>query len=78
MNDRYLCADGNTDQLSILLPLGTKDYDKGLIKADQMLNDMLSAITFTIKKHDDMSKQYNPNFIKSLKQIEKQIWKCLK
>lgn len=78
MNERYLSQCGDTDQVEILFPVGTKNREKGLIKADEMLNDILSAIAFTVKNYDKFSKAKNPNFIKALKQIDKKLWKCLR
>ena len=78
MNHRYFCQDGDNDDWHILLPIGTKDPEKGIVKADQMLNDLSSALSFTIDNYDSLKKHKSPNFIKALKQIDKKIWKCLK
>ncbi len=73
MNDKYLAQCGDTNECDILLRVGTKDRDKGLILAEIIVEDLLSSISFTLTNMKD-----NKKFKKSLKKIEKTLWKCLK
>jgi hypothetical protein len=73
LKEEYLSQDGDTGECEILLRLGTKDRRKGLKLADEVVNDLLSACTYT-RRHMKGS----PNFKKSLEKIEKQLWRCLR
>lgn len=72
MKDEFLSQDGDTRECEILLRLGTKDRRKGLKLGDQVVNDLLSACTFTRR-----NMKGSPNFKKSLEKIERQLWRCL-
>lgn len=58
----------------VMIPLNTKDFDKAVVKGDEVLNDLLSCIDATIKSeiHTD-----SPNFLKSINSISRKIWRLL-
>ena len=74
MNEIYLFQDGETNKCQILLDVGTKNREKGMEKGDEIVNDLLSAIDFTLNRYGEGGK----DFKKSLKKIKKSLWKCIK
>lgn len=78
MDKNFLSQDGEDDQYSIMLPVGTKKDAKAEELAEQILNDILSAVGFTRKNYEKISKQKSPDFLESLRKIECKLWKLLK
>lgn len=63
----------DTGQYDILLKVGSKDRKKALKLGNEIVNDLLSAITFTKR-----NTKGSPQFKKNLSKIEKNLWRCLK
>lgn len=72
MKNKYLTQHMDTNKFYVMLPLGTKNVEWAEDRADAMVNDLLSAITCAEKAHKD-----SPDFLKSLAQIKKRLWKML-
>lgn len=73
MKTKYLTCCGDTNRYSFEFPLGTKDKEKALAKGDQVINDILNAITYTKMNYPNDS----PNFLKAIDAIEKKLWRML-
>lgn len=73
MKDTMITEFADTGQQYLLIKLGTKSGTKALVIGDQMVNDLLSACTFTRRE-----KKRAPEFKRSLAKIEKALWLCLK
>jgi len=73
MKDGHLTQCGDTDKISLMIDVGTKEWDKAETKGEQIVEDLLSACSFTRREMKD-----NPKFKKALEKIEKKLWKCLK
>ena len=58
----------------LMIPLGTKNYERAISKADQILNDILNCISVTEKSglHKD-----SPDFLNAIKAISKICWRIL-
>ncbi len=59
----------------VMLPLNTKNRDKAVSKADEILNDILSCIGVTEKSKLHAN---SPNFLRAIRKISKNIWRILK
>ena len=75
MKKKFITQVGDTDQCFIMLKIGSKNYDTCEPKADQLLNDLLSCVSFT-KNNYDFSE--SPKFEKAIELINNKLWGMIK
>lgn len=63
------------DKYFLMIPLETKNRDRAKDRAEEVVNDLLNCISVT---KDAQEVQGSPNFLKSIKKIERSLWKILK
>ena len=74
MKGRYITVD-ETGEHFLMVPLKTKNWNKALKKADQVVTDLLSCISIT---EEAQRQKDTPQFLKAIRKISKNLWKILK
>lgn len=75
MKNKYIVRDADTDKYELTIPLNTKNKVRAIEKAEELINDLLSCISFTEK---DKRFEDSPNFLKAIRKISKTLWRILK
>lgn len=59
----------------ILVPVPSRQYEKALVKGDEIVNDLLSALSIADR---DTSLKDSPITKRAMKAISKNLWRMLK
>ncbi len=73
MIEKHITSCGDTGQSFLMIPLGTKNFDVAVRRAEVYVNDLLSASTFTRRNMKSA-----PNYKRTLQTIEKRLWSTIK